>query len=376
MAKPSTVFISYAQGDPGIDKRALAIADRLETLGVEVVFDQYEPPPPEGWDMWTREGLSRSDYVLCLFTESYFNETNRWLIDKIKSLPKGWSKAIGVVFEDSPLTGLSPFFSAIQRFSLGGPDLSDPGFQDLYRVLTDQPKVKRPERGSVVRLVEEAGNDASPAVELPPLVVPPELVASFHDEGCVAFVGSGIAARAGLPTWAQLVESLLKQAVIEGVMTLSQFSVQMGALLRGDVNAVADNVISAFGDRGQVLDHYRQASVSDQPLPHTYDLLRALPFSAILTSNYDDLLGRALDGTDYELGLTTNDTERLLELLSQRNAPFLLRLYGDLTQPERAVLAPAEYRDLVRSNTSRFSRHSPGHAAESDRRYSCRSTVT
>lgn len=187
--------------------------------------------------------------------------------------------------------------------------------------------------------------------DIPPLYVPSDLVNACVENDCVAFVGSGIGARAGLPTWVGLVEGLLLEAVSAGFMDKKSVELQRAALREGEVNAVADNAVSAFGlEKKALQDYYRRMNVSDGPLPRAYHLLRTIPFSAILTSNYDDLLDRVLEGSDYQRGLTPSNSERLLELLASRKTPFLLKLYGDLYRPETLILAPTDYQNLVYSN--------------------------
>lgn len=51
MSSPS-VFISYSHDSPEHVDRVLKLADRLVAEGLEVILDQYEPAPPEGWPRW------------------------------------------------------------------------------------------------------------------------------------------------------------------------------------------------------------------------------------------------------------------------------------------------------------------------------------
>ncbi|MGV3617316.1 MAG: AAA family ATPase [Fimbriimonas sp.] len=195
--------------------------------------------------------------------------------------------------------------------------------------------------------------------EIPALAVPLELTEAFLKEECVGFIGSGIGARAGLPTWVELVEGLVREAGKVGRMDRARQELQLAALREGEVNAVAENVISSIGRPEVVVEHYRNANFSNAALPKAYRLLRELPFSAILTSNYDNLLDRALEGTPYVGSLTPNDLERLMELVNLRRPPFLLKLYGDLARPETVILGPTDYQNLVRSHAG-FSRFIEG----------------
>ena len=192
------------------------------------------------------------------------------------------------------------------------------------------------------------------------LKIPQDLIDACLKEECVAFIGSGLSAKAGLPTWRGFVEGLINEAVDLNLMTTKEAALQRSALQEGEINDVADNVVSAFcQQREQLLEYYRRTSTTDAALPYAYELLREIPFAGILTSNYDTLIDRAYTGTKYLPILTPQDSETLLELLSAREKQFVLKLYGDFDRPDTLILGPTDYQNLVRSNAA-FSRFMEG----------------
>ncbi|CAG0957848.1 hypothetical protein ANRL3_00672 [Anaerolineae bacterium] len=194
----------------------------------------------------------------------------------------------------------------------------------------------------------------------PPVRIPQGLVDACLKDECIAFIGSGLSAKAGLPTWRGFVEGLIKEAVNAGLMMPKDAELQRTALQEGEINAVADNAVSAFSQqRETLLSYYRRASATEAPLPQAFESLREIPFAGVLTSNYDTLLDRTYTGTKCLRNLTPQDSETLLELLSAREKPFLLKLYGDLDRPETLILAPTDYQNLVRSNAA-FARFMEG----------------
>ena len=188
--------------------------------------------------------------------------------------------------------------------------------------------------------------------DLLPISVPPDLVSACLKGECVAFVGSGIGARAGLPTWVEFVSGLLAEADTFDIMDKKSLDLQRTALQEGEINAVADNLVRAFGFENKLLlDYYNRVHTSRGALPRSYHLLRTIPFAAILTSNYDNLLDQVLDDSDYRCDLTLNKSERLFAHIAKRSTPFLLKLYGDLRRPEEPpILAPTEYQKFVYNN--------------------------
>jgi hypothetical protein len=194
-------------------------------------------------------------------------------------------------------------------------------------------------------------SSAPVADPLAPVSVPSELVAACSRNECIAFVGSGLSARAGLPTWLAFVDGMLDQAVKAHAMTARQAETQRAALHDGEVNAVADNVVNAFATRPEeLIEYYRLVSTTTLPLPRAFTMLRDIPFAGVLTSNYDNLLDRAYFDSNVERALTPADSDTLLELLATRARPFVLKLYGDLARPDTLLLAPNHYQTLVRSN--------------------------
>lgn len=190
-----------------------------------------------------------------------------------------------------------------------------------------------------------------PDLQTPEL--PHDLIAACRAGECAAFLGSGVSARAGLPTWKKLVEGIVTEAERLELMNAKTAAQQHAALAEGEINAVADNAISAFRDRQDALiEYYRRAFTTSDPVPEAFHWLSKIPFTGVLTSNYDSLLEKAYEGRGYEGPLTPKDAEHLLTLLSLRTTPFLLKLYGDLARPETVVQAPVDYLNLVRSNAA------------------------
>jgi hypothetical protein len=187
--------------------------------------------------------------------------------------------------------------------------------------------------------------------DIPALKVPDALTMASASGECVLFVGSGLSARAGLPTWLRFVDGLLDWSVKHQVIDPQNAKVQRQALREGEANAVADNLANLYKEDQKLLllEYCRSAAISQGALPSAYLTLRNIPFGALLTTNFDDLLLRTYDGAGLNEILTPVDSEKLHEALA-KNRLFLLKLYGTLDRPETAIIAPAEYDAMLRSN--------------------------
>src|SRR5687767_14699423 len=151
-----TVFISYSHDSPEHADRVLELSNRLRADGVDCTIDQYEVSPAEGWPKWMDRQIANSNFVLVVCTEMYYRRV-MGKEEKGKGLGIKWestityqdvydtdstnSKFIPILFGDGktefipkPLKGASYYFLLDQ-------------YDELYRRLTDQPKVKKPELG-------------------------------------------------------------------------------------------------------------------------------------------------------------------------------------------------------------------------------------
>jgi predicted ATP-binding protein involved in virulence len=218
-------------------------------------------------------------------------------------------------------------------------------------------------RGRVPR--EEVQTPAAPAApprrDSVPLAfpTPPSLAQPVPPDGLieactmgdgVLYAGAGLPAQAGFPTLQPFVRGLLEWAVENHVIAEDFAPSLRAALEQGDVDTVADSVVSALRDQeALLLDYLRKTYLSgDTDLPDAYRFLAKIPFSAAITLNFDTLLERAFQGAATRV-YTPQDTEPLLEGLSKREF-FILKLHGTLDRPETVTVTRAEFTDAASKN--------------------------
>jgi len=179
--RPPRVFISYSHEGSEHESLVLELCDQLRKDGINAVCDQYSPAPPEGWPRWMEEQISNADFVLVACTETYqrrvsgkeedgigkgvlwessliyqliyesSTDNSRFIpvllplrlhqdsVEEQTNLPRsttGWrfdTSCIPVPLRSATYYQIGPQFS-----------LEDQGYKDLYRRLTEQPKVLVP----------------------------------------------------------------------------------------------------------------------------------------------------------------------------------------------------------------------------------------
>ena len=171
---PMTVFISYSHDSKEHGDGVLALANRLVKQGVDAILDQYqEASPPEGWPRWMERGIRNSDFVLMVCSGPYYRRVMgeeepdtglgvKWeghliyqhLYDaetmNLKFVPILLKGARTDQIPD-PLRGATYYRVNTER-----------GYEDLYRLLTGQPRVRKPKLGQRSELSTEG-----PGEELP-----------------------------------------------------------------------------------------------------------------------------------------------------------------------------------------------------------------
>lgn len=161
-----------------------------------------------------------------------------------------------------------------------------------------------------------------------------QLRTSLATGNAVAFVGAGMSVGAGLPGWYQLI---------------SELSQRIGYELPPARFATSDTLIDAAqyyvnteGLHSLVSFLKARLDTTGRHPSTAHQAMARLPFSTVFTANYDDLLERAYRKAGKSVRLIVGDRS----LPFQRRDPGivnLVKLYGDLNQPETIVLVRQQY---------------------------------
>ena len=182
MADASRVFISYSHDSEDHVGLVLALADALRTNGIDVVLDQYiHPAPAQGWPRWMEQNLDVAQFALMVCTETYRRRV-MGLEESGKGLGVDWegnliyNKIYSRIYHDQPsgsrfipilLPGSEPAHipGPVQGHSyyrIATFDLTDPGYEGLYRHLTGQAPTPPPDLGTITALPPRPPGGSSP----------------------------------------------------------------------------------------------------------------------------------------------------------------------------------------------------------------------
>mmetsp|Transcript_19595 Transcript_19595/g.32753 ORF Transcript_19595/g.32753 Transcript_19595/m.32753 type:complete len:640 (-) Transcript_19595:98-2017(-) len=138
--------------------------------------------------------------------------------------------------------------------------------------------------------------------------IPAHLLSEIRNGHCVAFLGAGFSAAAGLPSWGNLLRNAIKLAKKAELFTPHQFKHLVPYLDDLIDNGSAENydmVAQILEDelgKLQVAELISDSLKTPDPIPsqmlERLRLLKGIPFKAVLTTNFDLLLRGDTPGSD------------------------------------------------------------------------------
>jgi SIR2-like domain len=180
---------------------------------------------------------------------------------------------------------------------------------------------------------------------------PRSLIEHLNAGRCVLFAGSGLSAWAGLPTWGNFLKLMVEE--LHSEEPGRHDGNELGNLIeKGKLLEVADYCKDALnqGHYNNILrSRLRGDNIIDFPEP--YHLIVQLPFSAVITTNYDKLLERAYERLkNISPKIPTHMDIESLGTLLFLNEFFILKAHGDIDRPESMILTTRDYRMIIHSN--------------------------
>ena len=189
------------------------------------------------------------------------------------------------------------------------------------------------------------------------LADPPEKLISVCAAGeCVAFVGAGLGAQAGLPTWQPMLQALLTEVSQQNLIDPKQAESLQAALNEGQWNVVADELVDKLAGRSDILQNFMVRTYLRKDLRPTtaHHLLRSLNLSGLLSTSFDGLLETTFEN-QVRTVYTHQDAGTLLEQLTRKQF-FFAKLYGSLQKPGTLLIGRSQFEEAMARNPllSRF----------------------
>lgn len=202
------------------------------------------------------------------------------------------------------------------------------------------------------RLINSRKQDQkSIEIEYLPDQLPSDLVDACVAGECVLYAGAGLSAQSGLPIWEDFIRSLLNWSLDHKYISETEEASFHAGVDAAQSDPVADSIVSKLKtkeDQALLNDYLRKVFLRSSSPSECHFLLKRSKFSAVLTTNFDNLLERVYEVRPGQV-YTPKETESLLTALTKRDF-FILKLYGTLDSPDTVMVAPAQYEDAITGN--------------------------
>jgi hypothetical protein len=154
-------FITYAHDNLAHERKVLELANKLRVNGVDAQIDQYEPHPPQGWPKWMEDQFLKADAILVIPSEKYLERYSQMagvgsgarfesaiLTSVLLKNGVSFEKVAIVLLNTGDASFIPDLLHGCTRYDVSRPDQYDP----LYRWLTDQRGIVRPQLGAIQKL--------------------------------------------------------------------------------------------------------------------------------------------------------------------------------------------------------------------------------
>jgi len=188
-------------------------------------------------------------------------------------------------------------------------------------------------------------------------LIPEDLVEAIEANRCVAMVGLGLSRPAGFPDWEGLLYQMMEWYESH-VGELSDRDELEKCITQGDLLFVADELRDLFGSSEFVNFMASVFKTRDSKPTAAHSLLTEINFSAVLTTNFDNLIESAYtiaSGGSKPLTFTHSDHSELSRTLNSGEF-YILKMHGTADRISTVKMGTRDYRDLMHNNQN-YRRH-------------------
>lgn len=154
------ILISYSHDSNEHMQKVLALSDKLRKYGLDCQIDQYEMSPDGGWARWTLKQLKEADFVIVVCTQTYAERFDgdaptgrgqgvKWegaiITQQLYGAEEDTRRFVPVLVSGSDEKYIPMALRGLHFYQ----PFTEDGFNELYRFLTNQPAIEKPELGEI-----------------------------------------------------------------------------------------------------------------------------------------------------------------------------------------------------------------------------------
>lgn len=177
-----------------------------------------------------------------------------------------------------------------------------------------------------------------------PVYLPDPLVTAVQERKCVLFLGSGLSALAGYPSWSQLIDRLVGEAKrrpnarLEGLEAIEA---------RRDYFMLAEFARETLGT-AEYARLLKEVLGGPVPTTEAHKLIAATDYRGIITTNYDRLLETTI--TQVRSWVPSTFTHDALPAMAEalfNSELFVFKMHGDIMSPGSIILTARDYDHML-----------------------------
>jgi hypothetical protein len=196
------------------------------------------------------------------------------------------------------------------------------------------PQILREIRRKLRPDLEDFG-DTRPSAE-----IPKQLADAIAARRCVLCGGVGLAAEAGLPTWSDLFEGILRQAREKSLFDPSSAKELSSAITRGHLDEAGDELSHRIPS--DQMETFISSLFKNAKPGRAFELLGTMSFLGVLNTSLDSLLAGAFQ----QEALMPNQASRMVDAL-QNQTMFAANINGSPVAP---LLSTKQFRNMLGAN--------------------------
>ncbi len=177
------------------------------------------------------------------------------------------------------------------------------------------------------------------------MVIPETLINEIAEKRCVLFAGAGLSVSAGYPLWTSLIDRMIAYCN-KNYIDINEYKDDLEALQRsGELISIAEYLRYKMGEY-EFSNFMKSVFMKSlDKIPKIHQEISKIPFSQIITTNYDKLFELQLPSVESK-GI--NDLKDANEKI-RRNQFFIFKIHGTIDNIDSIVLGKSDYSNLIYS---------------------------
>jgi 8-oxo-dGTP pyrophosphatase MutT (NUDIX family) len=173
--------------------------------------------------------------------------------------------------------------------------------------------------------------------------VPEDLISEILDCRCVLFVGAGLSVDAGFPLLNELISSMIEYCKNNNI-DIKNIEKSINRMKENkEYDLIAEYLRELLGEHRFLNFMKKIFDIEIKKIPRTHKIIKKIPFSQILTTNYDKLLEKALPNAKLTTVLNIKDVNEM----TRRNELYIFKIHGTIENIDTIVLGKSDYSELI-----------------------------